>query len=188
MAHCLRVQSTMWRQLVTWYAVGEQSFLTTACSWWDKTKLLCTQANREESTHILCCTKERLDTVYGCRTDAGPEANGRDFGKRSPLRGLRRTLCTLLGWLIPAQRVPTPVPPTVTLPADSFRFLSSTFHPVTFFVAWAQHLLPGSLKIQAYIFKICFLVVTVNIEEEGKKASPFIPLGPLVHFRKYIFR
>jgi hypothetical protein len=61
--------------------------------------------------------------------------------------------------------------PTVTFLAVNLRFLSSAFHPVTFFVAWAQHLLPGSLKIQAYIFKICFLVVTVNTEEEGKKQA-----------------
>lgn len=46
-------------------------------------------------------------------------------------------------------------------------------------VSWA------SKNINIYKFKICFLVVTLNIEE---KINPFIPPRPQVHFRKYIFR
>lgn len=52
------------------------------------------ESNQTEGHQLIFSAALRLDTwtASGCRTDAGLEATGRDFSKRSPGRGLRRAM------------------------------------------------------------------------------------------------
>lgn len=177
-AHSLRGQSTVVRKArgQAWEAAGhicmqsvgreERSSLK---MWFgvDGVRQSWYGSNQTEGHQLMFSVALRLDTwiASGCRTDAGLEAPGRGFSKRSAGRGLRRAPWThspCARFFLPGGYQLRFLP--VTPLGAHFGFLSSAVHPVTSFVVWAQHLLPGSLKIQAFIFKICFLVVTVNTE------------------------
>lgn len=71
-------------------------------------------SNQAEGHQLMFSVALRLDTwiASGCRTDAGLEATGRDFSKRSPGRGLRKAPCTPLVLVFPAQRIPASIPPS----------------------------------------------------------------------------